>query len=386
MGRRLAVVAIVCLAAGGGAEPRPQPRLPRRHERGPTHLLAKREGAASSLRSFVTAGDRRSTLTTVAALGALAPVLPRLPRDAAVTAAALVYALTQMAFDAPPDQVLLETVVVLVGAGVIGLADALDGFKSEGVVAVGVMCAVAKSAQTTGLVTILGRALLGRPTSRLGALVRMLLPVLALSAFMNNTPVCAMMMPIVTEWAASLGVPQSQLLMPLSFATLLGGTLTLIGSSTNLVAAGVASKRDPAFAMGMFDIAPVGIINALAGAVYMAATSRWLLPGGAVVKPAGASATSANAPPKADARMCLTLALLVTTMSIAARQPKRLVHVALCTLCVLLRAGCLTLPQAWSAVNGPVLLSIALSFALGAALDRSGLASIVAQVCSLPTV
>ena len=68
----------------------------------------------------------------------------------------------------------------------------------------------------------------------------MVLATMAISAFMNNTPVCAMMMPILTSWAANLGVGPAQLLMPLSFATMLGGTLTMIGSSTNLVAVSAA--------------------------------------------------------------------------------------------------------------------------------------------------
>jgi len=74
----------------------------------------------------------------------------------------------------------------------------------------------------------------------------------------------------------------------------------------------------------------------------------------------------------------VTLALITTTMTIASQKPKALLPIALGCLCVLVRLGCLTLKEAWSAVNGPVLLSIALSFALGAAIKKSDLASIVA--------
>jgi len=311
----------------------------------------------------------------------LLPVLPKLPRNAGVTVVALVVALVQMSFDAPAEQVLLETVVALVATGVITMKDALDGFRSEGVVAVGVMSAVAKSVQCTGGLQLIAKVLLGNPQGRVMTLFRMLLPVLAISAFLNNTPVCAMLLPVLVEWGAARGVSSKQLLMPLSFATMLGGTITLIGSSTNLVAAGAASKQDPSFSMGMFDITKVGLINALAGTAYILLTGGKLLPE-PELKPVPAAALpgdSAAATPRGALRLWLTLGLLVTTMSLAAQQPKRLLTVALGTLCILFRTGCMDLKDAWKAINGPVLLSIALSFALGEAIKKSDLAAIVAD-------
>lgn len=327
-------------------------------------------------------------LSVGAALALLAPVLLRLPRKAGITAAVLIIALCQMAFDMPPDQVLLESVIVLCFARVLTLKDALEGFSSEGVVAVGVMCAVAKGVQTTGGLELLARLLLGKPRGHVLAMVRMLLPVLLVSAFMNNTPVCAMFLPIVTEWAKGLGIPAAQLLMPLSFATMLGGTLSLIGSSTNIVAAGVAAKQaaleGSSFAMGMFDIAPVGIINALAGTLYMVLGGRKLLPKGdytpAPVTAAGDGTAAAKPPPppRGEVRLWLALLALTATMAIASQQPKQLIVVALACLCLFVRTGCMELKDAWKAVNGPVLLSIALSFALGKALSASGLADAIA--------
>eukprot|EP00965_Chrysotila_dentata_P103527 3417375-Pleurochrysis_carterae.AAC.3 len=93
----------------------------------------------------------------------LLPVLPSLPPKAANTAVAIAIALIMMAFDTPAEQALLETVVYLVLTDVITIKDALDGFRSEGVVAVGVMCAVAKSVQITGGLQLLAKLLLGNP-------------------------------------------------------------------------------------------------------------------------------------------------------------------------------------------------------------------------------
>lgn len=285
---------------------------------------------------------------------------------------------------------LLESSVLLCLTRVLTLKDVLEGFSSDGVVAVGVMCAVAKGVQCTGGLELMARVLLGRPRGHMRAMVRLLLPVLVISAFMNNTPVCAMFMPIVTSWARSLGIPPSQMLMPLSFATMLGGTLSLIGSSTNIVAAGVANNQallDAArggvpFSMGMFDITPVGLVNAVAGGVYMVLAGRRLLPDGAYVEPAAdddaQTAAPPAAPPRGAARMWFALLALSATMTIASQQPKQLILVALACLCAFVRTGCMELPDAWKAVNGPVLLSIALSFALGKALSISGLADVIA--------
>ena len=177
-------------------------------------LPTKAVTATTGTVSGVWGEHKALVLSTAAVLALLAPMLLRLPRKAGITAAVLVVALLQMAFDMPPDQVLLESSVVLCLTGVLGLKDVLEGFSSDGVVAVGVMCAVAKGVQCTGGLELLARVLLGKPRGHMWAMVRLLLPVLAISAFMNNTPVCAMFMPIVTSWATSLGIPATQMSVP----------------------------------------------------------------------------------------------------------------------------------------------------------------------------
>jgi len=315
------------------------------------------------------------------ALVLLSPVLRSLPRPAALTASVMTVALVQMAFDVPPDLVLLEAVVALVGLKVITMKDALKGFSSEGVVSVGVMTAVAKSVQLTGGLQLISKYLLGMPRGYEMAQLRLVIATMLISAFMNNTPVCAMLMPIVHAWSASLGLSAASLLMPLSFATMLGGTLSMIGSSTNLVAANAASLHDPTFSMKVFDISGIGAVNALAGTAYMLVAGRHLLPMPPVTKVAAADAAKAPAaapPPRGTARLWITLVLIAITMTVASQAPAALLPMALGCLCVLVRLGCMTLKEAWTAVNGPVLLSIALSFALGEAIKKSDLASIVA--------
>ncbi|VEE15393.1 citrate transporter [Ectopseudomonas mendocina] len=119
--------------------------------------------------------------------------------------------------------------------------------------------------------------LLGQPHSVQGALGRMLLPVGILSAFMNNTTVVAMFIPAIQDWSQRLAIPASKLLLPLSYATILGGTCTLIGTSTNLVVNGLLQSQTGTH-LGLFDVALVGVPILLAGTVFMMLFAGKILP------------------------------------------------------------------------------------------------------------
>src|SRR5690554_3500225 len=123
------------------------------------------------------------------------------------------------------DVVFLAAMVVLVVVGALPLEDALSGFGSEGVITVGAMYVVAAGLRETGAVRWLSSRLLGRPSSVRAAQVRMMAPVTFISALLNNTPVVAVMIPTVSEWARKQGISVSHLLMPLSHAAVLGGTI-----------------------------------------------------------------------------------------------------------------------------------------------------------------
>ncbi|MDN3523276.1 SLC13 family permease [Halomonas ramblicola] len=177
-----------------------------------------------------------------------------------------------------PDLVLMGALVLLLTLGVLSPDQALAGFSSQGLFTVAFMYVLVTAIRQTGGIDLIIRYLLGRPQGERRVLSRLLLPTAALSGFLNNTPVVATFIPAVLSWSRRIGVPAHRLLMPLSFASILGGTITLLGTSTNLVVHGLLLERNPDLAMGLFDLAWVGVPVALVGLAYLVLLGPRLLP------------------------------------------------------------------------------------------------------------
>jgi di/tricarboxylate transporter len=186
----------------------------------------------------------------------------------------------------PPAAVFVGALTVAMTFGLAPAGDLLKGFSNQGVLTVGALYMVAAGMYSTGAVTMLGEKLIGQPKSVVGAQVKILPPVAVGSAFLNNTPLVAMFIPVIRDLARTCRLTTSRLYIPLSFASILGGTCTLIGTSTNLVVAGLvmdmlrrADEGGPVMReIGMFDLSWVGVPLAVAGIVFMIVTSKWLLP------------------------------------------------------------------------------------------------------------
>ena len=180
------------------------------------------------------------------------------------------------------DMVMLAALTMCMVANIITVAEGVSGFSNEGVLTVLVLFVVAAGLQVTGGLDWYMGKLLGRPTSIPAAQIRLMLPISFVSAFLNNTPVVVVMIPIVQKWAKTVAMSPAQLLIPLSFATILGGTCTLIGTSTNLVVQGLLVARypdNPSMEIGLFDLGEFGIPIALIGLSYILLASPYLLPG-----------------------------------------------------------------------------------------------------------
>lgn len=187
-----------------------------------------------------------------------------------------------------PDAVLVGGLTLLLVApvplasgwklGVLTTSEAFAGFSNPGMLTVGVLFVVVAGLRETGGIDWIAQSVLGRPSSLRRAMARILFPVVGLSTFLNNTPVVAMLIPAVNDWAKKLKLAPSKLMIPLSYAAILGGTCSLIGTSTNLVVAGLVVTHTDMAPLRMFDIAWVGLPCAVAGSVFLLLFGPKLLP------------------------------------------------------------------------------------------------------------
>jgi di/tricarboxylate transporter len=176
-----------------------------------------------------------------------------------------------------PDVILMLAVAMLVLLQIITPGEALAGLANEGMVTIAVLCVVGAGVQETGGIDWIATKVLGRPKSVRGAVARMMIPTTTLSAFINNTPLVAMLVPVLGDWSKKLNMSPSKIMLPLSYASILGGTCTLIGTSTNLVVSGQLFKAN-GHQLGMFDITWVGVPVALVGCAFIILVVPWMLP------------------------------------------------------------------------------------------------------------
>ena len=164
--------------------------------------------------------------------------------------------------------------------------EAVSGFANEGLITIALLFAMVTGLEMTGGTQLATGWLLGGSKGLRDAQLRLLAPVAIVSAFLNNTPVVAGMIPVTGDLARRIGVSTSRLLLPLSYATILGGTATLMGTSTNLVVSSMFEKRFDAISasfpdlmpLGFFTPAVVGVPAAILGVAYMLIASGRLIP------------------------------------------------------------------------------------------------------------
>lgn len=175
-----------------------------------------------------------------------------------------------------PDKVMVLTLATLVLGGIIDAEHALKGFANEGMITVALLFIVAAAMRRSGAFSTVTRHLFGQPRSVAVAQLRLMAPVAALSAFVNNTPLVAMLLPLVRDWARARGVAPSRLLILLSYGAILGGVCTLIGTSTNLVVNGLL--QDAGFpSLHFFEIGKLGVPFAVAGIIFCVLMGRLLI-------------------------------------------------------------------------------------------------------------
>jgi di/tricarboxylate transporter len=201
-----------------------------------------------------------------------------MPWEAWLTAAVIVAAVVMLAREVvTPAVVVFGATVVLLVAGVLTPEQAFGGFSNPAPMTVAALYVIAAAVERTGVLAPLVDSLLGSDRSERRTMARLLLPAAGTSAFLNNTPIVAMMVPAVSRWSLRTGRPVSGLLMPLSFAAILGGMITVIGTSTNIVVSSLLAKTGYA-PIGFFEITRLGLPVALLGLALLLLVAPVLLP------------------------------------------------------------------------------------------------------------
>ncbi|MBM4761863.1 SLC13 family permease [Bacillus sp. B15-48] len=178
---------------------------------------------------------------------------------------------------ARPDFIVFCALAVLLLTGILSPSDALRGFSNEGMLTVALLFIVAGAVKQSGILNQVVKRALGSGANERKSLLQLMLPTSALSAFLNNTPIVVMFTPIVRKWCKERKISPSKFLIPLSYATIFGGTLTLIGTSTNLVIHGFMLEHGMS-GFSMFQLAIVSLPAGLLGIFYMVTIGYKRLP------------------------------------------------------------------------------------------------------------
>lgn len=175
------------------------------------------------------------------------------------------------------DVVLFSALGILLLTGIVTPKEAMEGFSNKGMLTVAVLFIVAHAAQSSGIMEVVFDRVMGKGDGLRRTLLRMMIPLMAFSAFINNTPLVAIFTPYMREWSLKHGHAPSKFLIPLTYAVSFGGLFTLIGTSTTLVVNGLL-QQSARVSMGMFEIGYVGVPCGIAAMLFMVLYGHRLLP------------------------------------------------------------------------------------------------------------
>jgi di/tricarboxylate transporter len=178
-----------------------------------------------------------------------------------------------------PGLILLSAAVIFMATGIITDQELIAGFSNDGLVTIAVLFLVNEGIKQSGLMARLARDYLPRKRNPMAFMLpRVMVPVAFFSAFLNNLPIVVNFSPILIRWSEIMKLSYKKFLIPLSYAAILGGMCTLIGTSSNLVVHGLMIENGNE-GLHLFELGKIGLFISFIGFIYMAIFGNWLLPG-----------------------------------------------------------------------------------------------------------
>ena len=178
----------------------------------------------------------------------------------------------------PPYIIMMIGACVLMIFGILTPHQLLEGFSDEIILAIAMLCVVVRAIEVNGLLEICSSRILSNSKKYTSQLASLIFPTMGFSAFVDNTPIVLLMSPIVRKWALALHSSPSKFLIPLSYAAILGGLCTIIGTSTNLIVLGLLKNAKSTLSLGFFELAWIGVPCCIVGGIYMMLCGNWILP------------------------------------------------------------------------------------------------------------
>jgi di/tricarboxylate transporter len=177
-----------------------------------------------------------------------------------------------------PDLIMLISTGILLVCGIILPTEALRGFSQDIILTIAMLSVVIYSLEINGVLGLISKYILSKSDNHYKELSSIVVPVSIASAFMNNTPIVLMMTSVIRQWALKKNNAPSKYLIPLSFAAILGGACTLIGSSSNLIVDSLVKRHQGGLGFSFFELAYIGVPCLLVGGLYIVFFSYPILP------------------------------------------------------------------------------------------------------------
>lgn len=310
-----------------------------------------------------------------------APKFLSLGWQAWATLAIFLVAFTALIKEYPPDITLFITASLLVIVGILPPEQFLEGFANEITLTIAMLFIIIKTMEINGLLELIATRFLSKSKNYYVQMLSLIIPVSVVSFFVYHTPLVLLMTPVIRKWALDNHLYPSKFLIPLSFSAILGGACALTGTSTNIIIQGLLGLHSPPVKLGFFEMGLVGGPCAVVGLLYILFVGKYLLPEHKVP-----STDEQNNVREEEIKYPLkpwSAALVVSAfllMIIGNTMGFSLMILSMAAALLVLLTRCISVEQAKTSINGSLLIMIACSFALGRAVETTGIANYLAHM------